>query len=378
MLGSEFTLFGNLLEADIPKKNINVEELVTMIKTGTEKAVIEDLRKTKSRENYKQIKKTKIPCVTLSGIFTHRDAKSLVKHSGYMQIDIDKVSEYNELFENLSYDIYTLACFKSPGGEGIKVIVKINPSANSHTQQFYALERYYKENYNIEIDPSCKDVARAMLLSFDPNIFYNPNSEVFTELFQTEVTQKTESKNGTKAESYLNPTDSNLQLIESITAELERRRIDITNNYANWIKVGFALCNEFGDEGRSYFLRLSAMHPEYKADTCSKLYDQLLLRDSGQVTIASIVYLAKENGVIIKRQKRQLTDFELRLALQNFRTEVYRKENIFAYEVFNNKSLEALVNQRPKNPSELKTVYGFNQEKVNWIGSDLIKILNWD
>jgi hypothetical protein len=41
---------------------------------------------------------------------------------GYIQIDIDKVSEYNELFENLSYDIYTLACFKSPGGEGIKVI----------------------------------------------------------------------------------------------------------------------------------------------------------------------------------------------------------------------------------------------------------------
>jgi superfamily II DNA helicase RecQ len=105
------------------------------------------------------------------------------------------------------------------------------------------------------------------------------------------------------------------------------------------------------------------MHPEYHTDTCSKQYDQLLLRDSGQVTIASIVYLAKENGVIIKRQKRQLTDFELRLVLQNFRTEVYRKENIFAYEVFNNKSLEALVNQRPKNYSELKGVYGFNEGK---------------
>jgi hypothetical protein len=91
---------------------------------------------------YYLIKKDSIPCVTLSGIFTHRDSKSLVKHSGLMQVDIDKVKDYDVTLSKLCKDDYIYVCFRSPGGQGIKGIVKINPSAETHKSQFQALEVY--------------------------------------------------------------------------------------------------------------------------------------------------------------------------------------------------------------------------------------------
>ncbi len=101
----KFTFFSNLLEADIPQKDINMDELVGMIKAGAVKNIIERLRKADSKEDYKLIKKSQLPCVTLSGTFTHRDSKSLIRHSGYMQVDLDNVPEFDEIFENISYDI---------------------------------------------------------------------------------------------------------------------------------------------------------------------------------------------------------------------------------------------------------------------------------
>ncbi len=154
-----------------------------------------------------------------------------------------------------------MACFKSPGGNGIKVIVKVNPSKETHTNQFYALEKYYTENYNLEIDPSCKDVARAMLLSYDPNIVYNQLSLVFTELFQAGNSSKKEEKVKIIHQTYLNPVGSIIELIEAITKEAERICIDLTKSYADWIKIGFALCVELGSSGKQYFLRLSARPP---------------------------------------------------------------------------------------------------------------------
>jgi hypothetical protein len=372
----KFTFFSNLLEADIPQKDIIMDELVGMIKAGAVKNTIERLRKADSKEDYKLIKKSQLPCVTLSGTFTHRDSKSLIRHSGYMQVDLDNVPEFDEIFENISYDIYTLACFKSPGGNGIKVIVKINPSNVTHTQQFYALERYYKENYNIEIDRSCKDVARAMLLSYDPNIVYNPLSLVFTELFQVGNSSKKEEKVKIVYQSYLNPAGSITELVEAITKESERRCIDLTKSYADWIKIGFALCAELGSSGKPFFRRLSARHPEYQVDICSELYDQLMVRNTGQVSIGSLVYLAKEKGIIIKKVKKQLSEFELRLALQDYRTKVYKNEDIFAYEVFNNKALEALVKIKPQSSQELLQISGFNEAKIAWLGNELLQIIN--
>jgi hypothetical protein len=297
-----FSLYPNLVTVDKPSADIDINQLIEVIKYGYIKDIIDTLKGPVSPREYNQIKKDSIPCVTLSGAFTHRDSTHLVAHSGLMQVDIDKVEDYELLFNKLCNDDYIYVCFRSPGGKGIKVIVKINPSADTHKSQFQALEVYFKAKFGIAIDSLCKDLARAMLLSYDPDIYCNPFSKVFEEMY----VEKAHQKKATKGPEYVNEpkgsyTDESKDVIERLIAALEERHVDITHSYENWIKVGFALCTTFGDQGREYYHRIGKMYPRYFRDETDKTYTQLLEKNNGKTKLGSIIYLAKEAGVNIKR-----------------------------------------------------------------------------
>jgi hypothetical protein len=111
------SLYPNLLTADKPSCNIDVNQLIEIIKFGYIKDIITTLRGAITKKEYDQIKKDSIPCVTLSGTFTHRGKTHLVKHSGLMQVDIERVEDYVATFKKLCQDTYVYVCFRSPGGE---------------------------------------------------------------------------------------------------------------------------------------------------------------------------------------------------------------------------------------------------------------------
>ena len=295
-----FSLFANLLTVDKPLANIDINQLVEVIQYGYVKEIITSLRNTDSKEEYNQIKKEAIPCVTLSGVFTYRSITGLSKHSGLMQIDIDKVEDYDSLFNKLCRDNYIYVCFRSPGGKGLKAIIKIKPQPETHKEQFRALEIYFKDHYSIAIDSLCKDVSRAMLLSFDPYIYCNPWSEVFKESYSTDRF----SKKVSKGVQYIRKEkviydDETIDLMERLISVLEKRKIDITSTYESWIKVGFALCTTFGEQGRNYYHRIGGMYPRYTPEETDRTYTQLLANNNGKTTMGTIIYLAKEAGVKI-------------------------------------------------------------------------------
>jgi VirE N-terminal domain/Primase C terminal 2 (PriCT-2) len=297
-----FSLYPNLVTADKPSANIDINQLIEVIKYGYIKDIIFTLRGPIPKQEYDQIKKESIPCVTLSGTFTHRDRKNLVNHSGLMQVDIDKVEDYDATFSKLCKDEYIYVCFRSPGGNGIKVIVKINPSADTHKSQFQALEIYFKTKFGIIIDSMCKDLARAMLLSYDPDIYCNPRANVFEEMYVENVNER-KAPRGPQLmpQPKGNYHDEDIDVVERLIAALEGNGIDITNTYENWIKVGFALGTTFGENGREYYHRIGRMYPLYTPEETDRTYTLLLARNNGKTKIASIIYLAKEAGVRIKK-----------------------------------------------------------------------------
>ncbi|MBR6520462.1 MAG: PriCT-2 domain-containing protein, partial [Paludibacteraceae bacterium] len=69
--------------------------------------------------------------------------------------------------------------------------------------------------------------------------------------------------------------------------------IDITADYANWVRVGFALASICGVAGEQLFHRISQFHPKYDHNETHKLYNSCLKNNSGVVTIGTIVYLMK-------------------------------------------------------------------------------------
>lgn len=297
-----FSLYPNLVTVDKPSANIDINQLIEIIKYGYIKDIITTLRGPIPKEEYNQIKKDSIPCVTLSGVFTHRDSTNLVSHSGLMQVDIDKVEDYEVTFNKLCKDDYIYLCFKSPGGKGIKAIVKINLSAETHKRQFQALEIYFKTQFGIVIDSLCKDLARAMLLSYDPDIYCNPRANVFEEMYVEKAYQrKPVSGPEYVREEKVSYADESIDVIERLIAELEERHIDITSTYENWIKVGFALCTTFEEQGRGYYHRIGKMYPHYTPVETDRTYTQQLGKNNGRTKLGTILYLAKQAGVGVNK-----------------------------------------------------------------------------
>lgn len=69
------------------------------------------------------------------------------------------------------------------------------------------------------------------------------------------------------------------------------------DTYESWVRIGFALVTEFGEEGRGYFHELSKLSPKYDLVDCDRKFDNCLRSNKGEVSFATIVHLAKALGI---------------------------------------------------------------------------------
>jgi hypothetical protein len=286
----QFSLYNNLLDVKEPERTIDINQLVEIIKNGYIKKEIIALRQAKTLDEAKDLKLKSIPAVTVSGIFKHRDHNGLVTHSGLIQIDIDELDDYDKLISKLCKDKYTYVCFRSPRGKGIKVIFKINPDEKTHRFQYDAIEYYFKKRYSVEIDSSCKDVPRPMLLSYDPDIYCNPYAKRFEKQFEPKKTKK--KIKGKQVKRDLNQSTS--ESVESLIKTLEEHNVNITESYEEWIKVGYAIATEFGEGGRNYFQRISSIYSDFNEVECDKKYTQLLKNNNQSVRIATLFFISNQ------------------------------------------------------------------------------------
>lgn len=132
--------------------------------------------------------KNKLPCATFSGTFSTRKSDGLIEHSGLICLDFDHVDKPEVLIRQLKEDEYIYSAFISPSGSGVKALVKIPPE--NHLGSFLSLQERYPD-----IDPSGKNVDRLCFVSHDPDLYLNPDSQVWTEVVQKEIT-KTENRGG--------------------------------------------------------------------------------------------------------------------------------------------------------------------------------------
>ena len=99
-------------------------------------------------------------------------------------------------------------------------------------------------------------------------------------------------------QDYTYNNDSNTsEQVESVVRQIEARHIDIAYDYHDWVKVGFALADEFGDMGKDYFARLSRQHPDCSDEAVDKQYRKCLESRGSGITIATFFQMAKDAGV---------------------------------------------------------------------------------
>ena len=214
----------------------DVMEVLERIKVGKSKSIIEALAKTNDKELQQKIKKT-LPAILFSGTFTQRNAVSIAEHSGLICLDFDKfdtIEQMNQYRTSFIEDKYTFACFVSPRGNGLKVIVQIPKDVPNHKRYFEALNKYYNNPY---FDTSCSDICRICFESYDPNIYINQESEVWTELIEEDIYEVTEEVRI--------PIKSDNEIISRLLKWFSKFSMSSGERNANLFKLASAL-NDYG------------------------------------------------------------------------------------------------------------------------------------
>lgn len=267
--------------------------LLDQIQGGEWDEITIEYRSIDDDQKRRDFKQERVPAFTVSGLFPNqRKADQMEKHSGLIAIDLDHIGDVNDLFAQLKNDKYTWALFRSISGNGICCIVKIRGA--KHRESFDGLERYYLSKYSVGIDPACKDVNRCRFVSYDPDLYRNPDSETFTDYVQ---------KRRGRPEK-INPTFATDNDVEHVLQQLEARRMDITEDYNTWVELAFALHSKYGADGEQYFHRVSQFHPEYDERKTSIKYKSAA--GGNGITISTFFHHAKRAGLEIVTPKTDL------------------------------------------------------------------------
>ena len=158
-----------------------VEVILKRIKDGSSKVLCKKIRTEKDKEARNRLKQ-ELPAICFSGSFNKRADNSIIEHSGLICLDFDIFKKKQDMLskkEELTKDKYTFSVFVSPSGNGLKVLVKIPAQEEGHKNYFLALEKHYNSP---QFDKACKNISRVCYESFDPLLFYNPNSKTWTEM----------------------------------------------------------------------------------------------------------------------------------------------------------------------------------------------------
>lgn len=229
---------------------------------------------TDERKSYDKIKNA-LPNVTIGGKFSRRADVGLIEHSGFIAIDIDKLGAQTDRLKTLlSQDQYFYAIFVSCGGNGLCGVVKIDQ--DKHKISYKQISEYLVKTHGVEVstDKGCNDISRIRYVSYDPDLYFNPDSKIFKTKKQTPG-PKVEKK-----DYIIIPED-----FDRITTEIESRKIDVTADYERWMVLGFSIATSFEEDGRDYFHRLSQFNDEYDFDECDKKYDNFLETKSGTLNV---------------------------------------------------------------------------------------------
>jgi len=146
-------------------------------------ALVALLKKVRSEPDDKkrQALKRSLPAHTFSGVFTRRNYKGCTSYTGLMVIDIDDVgAERVPALRAAAGELpYVLAVWRSPSGNGLKVLVRQNGDFANHVRAYKAAAKALGTTLGVptNMDTSACDPTRLCYDSYDPDIHFKGDLE---------------------------------------------------------------------------------------------------------------------------------------------------------------------------------------------------------
>lgn len=315
----EMSFYNAPITNKTPSATMTLDEVAAMIQSEELAPQTEHLRGITDKAEARGYKGWNLPYVTPSGVFSYCSDDCLVKHSGVLCIDLDGVEDVDGLKRLLIADRHfqTLMAFRSPSGNGVKWFIVIDLSVCDHRAWFHAVRNYLLETYQFltpkMVDVQCQNPSRACFLCFDPCVYVKLDN-MSTELVFDPVTWAGKSadkkkpvvtmKSQPSASQPLHPMEE-LAKARAVTRELLRRGANIADDYGDYLKLGFALANGLGSDGRELYHELCSQSTKYRETDCERKWQQCLRQTDGRTTIATFYNMAKQAGVDLSSIARE-------------------------------------------------------------------------
>lgn len=275
---------------DKTKIDIDLQFYIDSVKNGKYQDIILGARSVKNdKQKYKEFK-SQMPCITGSAIMNQgsKIESNIQEMNGLIVIDIDDTVDI-ETITKINLDKYTFISHRSFGGDGVCIFVKINP--NKFLESFNELGQYYWDNFNLTIDPSCKNKNRLRYFSYDPYLFHNDKAKKY--ISKTKIDK-------VKKENFIFVQDDFSQILEKIST------IDLCqDDYSRYVNIGFAIGSQFGENGLNYFKSICQNGSKYNPKDIEKHYKNFCKH--GSVTIATFYHYVKQEGIEIYSEKTKKT-----------------------------------------------------------------------
>ena len=104
------------------------------------------------------------------------DGRSPDQPTSVLGIDLDNIENMANAKKFAISSPYTLACFTTLGGKGLRILAKVDPTPTPETHRYawFAVRNTYK--FIAEADPAGKEMNKLSALVYDPEISVNENS----------------------------------------------------------------------------------------------------------------------------------------------------------------------------------------------------------
>lgn len=152
--------------------------------------------------------KKRLPVIMWQGQFSRRSKECIQRLSGVMCIDIDHLSadEYTRIKRELCLSPWVIAIFKSPSGDGLKVLVKTDVSIIAIYENCYRqLKKMIESTYRCEADNNCINYGQGCYASFDPDIYVNQNPQTLNLEYNPAFDDKPKATQATTSANTYNP-----------------------------------------------------------------------------------------------------------------------------------------------------------------------------
>lgn len=177
---TKISLFGRITDINHPEE-YDIDKVLDIIKTSSYYHVAEKVdavRKAKTKEE-KEIAKMKLPAVTWNGTFKTKNRSDLIHYSSFTALDFDHIQP--EKMDGFGKWLQSFPCvyayYVTPSGEGYKAVILHD---NYEPLYHYDLYNQLLKLFDCpEKDTSTVDLARGNFLSYDPNLWKNPDPEPF-------------------------------------------------------------------------------------------------------------------------------------------------------------------------------------------------------